>query len=716
MRIFGTYNKTIYRNRKTGYTIFLFNLSKYDTNGRKIYKCKGIIPKYPSEVSLSLTGEIEADSNGETVFIVSTSEYDMNEARLETSFIKAHLPVGLGQKAAESIEKLLLEQGKSLYDFINTDGAVETISKIRGITPAKATAFINKVNSSLLENELYRSLSKYGMSYIQVEMLIERFGSKSKEILANDVYSSLGLIGVPFSQIDTYAKEIGYKFYDERRIKKLCDLAAEMLISYGHSYVNKEEFLQLFRLTESIVSGFDEEIPDALIYLNALFSSSLVYENERFYNANAMRAESIIASRLNSFISNKQPLMDKRDIAKYKGKSRLDDIQKRIFDFLSETDVCLLIGGPGTGKTSSIKDFLNAYKSEYPSKSYALCAPTGRAAQRLKESTNETAVTINRLLEFTFENDVASPKRNGRNLLEQDLIIVDEFSMVGIFLFSQLLQAMKPGCKLLLVGDWNQLQSVEPGDLLHDLVLSNRFRTVKLEISHRQNEESSIYINSNSLLRGNGNIIEDDSFELISCKNNDDGFALASKLFLKEYSADNISECLAMIPTRRGEYGTTSFNRYIQNEIHETSEPYISFGNKTFYVDERIMSTRNTYSDHEFYNGDLWRVDTITSDTEMELVGVEDRMEKITDEYFDILELAYSMTIHKCQGTEADRCIVLLPDSMSKHLIIKSLLYTAITRAKKKITIISVNGMFERYMKAPMNLVRHSSVSERLAA
>lgn len=716
MQIFGTYNKTIYRNRRTGFTSFLIDLYKYDSNGRKMYHCKGVIPAYASEVPLKLTGSIKNDSNGESVFLVESSEYDVNESRLETFFIKAHLPVGLGQKAAESIEKIIVDRGQRLDDFIKDEDAVDEISKVRGITATKAITFINKVNASLLEKDLFYELSKFGMTYHHVEMLIERYGNKAKEMLTNDTYSSLHLIGIPFTKIDAYAKEIGYQYHDERRIKALCVLTSEMILAYGHSYVNQEEYLRLFRMTENMYSSFDEEIPDALVYLNSLYTPSLVYEKERFYNHDAVKAESIIANKLKQMVLNKKNLLDEDTIKKYKEKSHLDDTQKQIFDFLSSTDACILIGGPGTGKTSSIKDFLNAYKREYPDKSYALCAPTGRAAQRLKESTNEVAVTINRLLEFKFQDDIATPTRNSKNLLEQDLIIIDEFSMVGIFLFSQLLQAMKPECKLVIVGDWNQLQSVEPGDLLHDLVLSEQFRTVRLETSHRQDKDSSIYINSKKLLKGEEGIIEDGSFELIRCNHNEEAFEVASKLFLKEYSSDDISDCLAMIPTRKGDYGTSSFNRFVQSELHDTSEPYIAFGNKLFFMDERIMSNKNTYSEHEFYNGDLWKISNITSDTEMELKGLEEQVEQIDEEYFDILELAYSMTIHKCQGTEADRCIILLPDAISKRLIIKSLLYTAITRAKKKITIISVNGAFEKYLHAPMNLARNSNIRELLAA
>lgn len=709
----GIYNKTLYRNKATGLTSFIFNLNAYDDNGNKSYICKGKIPSYAPGSPLILSGKLLQEEDALT-FKVEESDYNTSETGMLLSFIKACLPAGMGEKKAEEVLKLLVALKMPIEEFVEYDKALDYMLTLNGFNMQSAVSFINKVSGSLIEKELFYSLARFGIKFSQASKLCDRYGVKVKGLIKENPYEILYGIGISFSRIDVYAKENGYDYCDENRIKALVNVTLLNVMACGHAFVSAEEFKTIFRRTERLTSAFEEQVPMGLVYLEICQNKGLMVEDDKIYVLEALKAENEVVAGLKRLSVTSQALISKDKIEIYKEKAQeLDETQKTVLDLLEDTKPCSLVGGPGTGKTTTIKRVIECFKEYCPNKRYALIAPTGRAAQRIKESSGEEALTIHMLLEYYFLNGEGMPYRDEKNPLDVDFIIVDESSMVGLFLFNSLLKALKDGTKLMIVGDWNQLQSVEPGALLHDIVESKKFKTVFLTKVHRQSESSSIVKTARTLI--NDGIWEEDGDEIkvYHCKNNEEGRLLTKELYLSITKEEKNDDCIVICPQRKGDYGIESINSLIQSEIHNTNEPYITCGNNIFFEDDKVMTVRNNY-DEFYYNGDIWSLKNIVSESEVKLQNKDEISITLKDDYLEDMELAYATTVHKCQGSEADTCIVFLPQNVSKSLKSRSLLYTAITRSKRRLIVIEVNGSLEEFVVAKNTNIRNSDVKNML--
>jgi exodeoxyribonuclease V alpha subunit len=582
-----------------------------------------------------------------------------------------------------------------------------------------AVIFVNKVESSLVEKKLYYKLAKYGISYKQVVELRNRYGKNTVKELDQNPYNALAFVNIPFSAVDSYAKDNGFEYTDLNRIRAFSTEMAKFIAENGHSYITLDEYTRLFRIKEDLLSAYTEQIPDTLIKWGAFSSGALLNEkmDDHFIigNKKAKEIETEIVSRLKAIKKAEKELIPQRYIDMYKKDCKLlDDCQKKMLDTLGSTDACFLIGGPGTGKTTTINKIIDMFKHYYPGKSYALCAPSGRAAQNIKEATGEESMTIHLLLEYCFIGDKAEPRRNAENPLDADLIIIDEFSMVGINLFLNLLKAVKDDAKIIMVGDWNQLMSIEPGNLLKDMVLSGQFRNVVLTQIHRQAGNSRIVKNSKKILDGDSAFELGEDFEIINCSNNEEGKLKLKELFFKNYNRSVINDTLVISPSTSNDYGCEMINSMLQESLHDTSEPYVIFGENIFFENDRIMTTINRYGDSPYYNGDLWSLKNINSETSVDIESKDGLVQTIADEQLEDIALAYALSVHKCQGSEANTCILFLPDNIPRQLVHRSLLYTAITRAKKKCIIINVNDALGRYASSPICEIRRSYIPNLL--
>ena len=716
MNITGTYNKAISRNRKNGFTSFLIELKDYDDKGRKVYFCNGNIPFFAEGSPVSAEGEFKTIRDKE-IFCVKKIQIDISDDGLLQKFIYSNLPAGLGAKASKRVLELLKEKNITIEDFIRSETAIEELSCLKGFSKIFAVQFLNKTENSLCEKNLYYKLAKYGITFQQVIELRKKYKNKTNEKLASNPYEILQDIGVSFSVIDLYAKEHGIDYINKDRIKALTEEVAKSITENGHSLIPEEEYTKIFRAKENLISAFEEPLPSTLIMIGAYSSSALVRESinglRALGNKQAKDVEEDIIKNLIRLKKTEKALIPIEQIEIYKNKiTNLDDTQKQMLDTLDKSDICMLIGGPGTGKTTTIRSMLKVFKTYFPGKTYALCAPSGRAAQNIKGSTGEEAKTIHLLLEYRFIGDTAVPARDKDNQLDADLIFVDEFSMVDIFLFRNLLEAAKDGTKIVLVGDWNQLQSVGPGNLLYDMLKSGLFRNVMLTKIHRQAEESLIIKNALNVLNGNKNIETGKDFEVITCENNEEGKFKFKELFLSLYKNDE--DLFAISPAATGDYGCKVLNVMIQEQLHTTSEPYIVYGDDLFFEGDRIMTIKNQYVEPSYYNGDIWSIKNVRNEETIDIESKDGDQKTLSDDNLADIDLAYALTVHKCQGSEADICVIFLPEGIPSKLITKALFYTAITRAKKKCIIINVNNTMNKYIDAPMREIRHSYIPAML--
>ena len=358
--------------------------------------------------------------------------------------------------------------------------------------------------------------------------------------------------------------------------------------------------------------------------------------------------------------------------------------QKRAENIVLRSGVKLLIGGPGTGKSTTIKRLLEYYQTSEHELKVSLCAPTGRAAQRITEITGRPAQTIHKLIDYKI---IAGEKvcKNQSDPIKADIIIIDEFSMVDVFIFSDLLSAVRSGCTVILCGDEDQLPSVGAGNLLHDIKESNLFETYVLDHVFRQKEESSISQNIQKIRKGQTDLVHDKHFKIYNIPTTE-SFDHAVKFMIKEYCQKG-SQIISMV--KKNDYGTQRINHDFQHSLNYDSHEVIEYKHQIFHVNDQIMMIHNNY-DLDYFNGDMGIVRKIENETlTIELEGKKEILE-ITAANLDDVQLSYAITIHKSQGSEYKSGSIIMPAAPSVMLS-RNLFLTAVSRFKEDVTIYSQN-------------------------
>ena len=386
--------------------------------------------------------------------------------------------------------------------------------------------------------------------------------------------------------------------------------------------------------------------------------------------------------------------------------------QRESFNFIKSSGIKILTGGPGTGKTTVIRGLIEAYKRTNPKGIVALCAPTGRAAQRITESTKMEASTIHRLLDCKpyGDNEEELTCKNQDNPLSADLLIVDEVSMVDTELFAMLLGAVKSGTLIILCGDTDQLPSVGAGNVLKDLIASKQFPVNVLDTVYRQTDGSNIIHNANCVRTGNRREMRCGiDFEIIEVNSEK---KIQDKIvnILRSLKYDDINAFQVLTPSKKGNAGTIQLNKLIQPICNQNTSK-IFYGNTGFKCGDKIMTIRNNYK-LNYFNGDIGVVKSV-SEQGME-IEINGETIKLTEGLYEDVSLAYASTIHKSQGSEYSTVIIALPSS-PKLMLKKDLLYTAITRAKERVIIIAENGALDTAVRQVTNpITRKTSLMEKI--
>ena len=370
------------------------------------------------------------------------------------------------------------------------------------------------------------------------------------------------------------------------------------------------------------------------------------------------------------------------------------DEQRRSFQSICTPGIKIITGGPGVGKTTTINGLITSYMELLPDKKIALAAPTGRAAQRMWDITMIEARTIHKLLDFkpfSAGDDESGATKDKENPIDADLIVVDEMSMVDTELFYLLLQAIKTGTIVLLIGDKDQLQSVSPGNILHDLLKSNIFEVYQLTKVYRQKGDNTIIDNAYKILNGQMDFIKNDKFEIKHTETEKEAMDCIIDKFNEWYAKEDLKKIQILTPIKGGECGTTQINTVIAKIIRRESfegTPVYYFGKNSYTVGDKVIFHKNNY-DKDYYNGDIGYVTNIIKNGIEVEVGEE--LKKVTGDALKDVTLAYSITMHKSQGSEFDDIIIMLPDTY-KNMLNRNLLFTAVTRAKRRVFIVYINS------------------------
>lgn len=728
----GYVEHIVFRNEENGYTVF--NL---DTEDGEV-TCVGSFHYINEGELLELEGEYVTHNVYGTQLKVSSHQIKEPEDLISIErYLGSGAIKGIGIALAGRIVRKFKED-----TFRIIEEEPERLVEVKGISERKAREISARVEEKKDMRKAMIFLQKYGVSTTLGVKIYQYYGSKLYQVLEENPYQLADNIdGVGFKTADEIAARIGIHADSDFRIRSGIFYILQQAVGEGHIYLPKE---LLIRRTEQLLGV---EIGEAEKYIMDLcIDRKIVLKEEeaeiRIYPTHYYYLELNTAKMLHDLdIDCEMPeeMMEKRlKKVEETEKITLDIMQHRAVIEAIKHGLLVLTGGPGTGKTTTINTMIRFFESE--GMDILLAAPTGRAAKRMTEATGYEAQTIHRLLEVSGnpeeEGNVNGFLKNRENPLEADVIIIDEMSMVDLPLMHALLSAVVVGTRLVLVGDVNQLPSVGAGSVLKDIILSECFPVVTLTRIFRQAGESDIVVNAHKINAGEPVIPDNKSRDFFFLRRQDADtiirvmITLIQKKLPKYVDAPQ-NEIQVMTPTRKGLLGVERLNLIFQKYLNpqEAAKAEAEIGGRIFRVGDKVMQIKNNYqleweirtrhglvvdSGLGIFNGDMGVITEINRyDETLEVEYDEHRKVKYPFEMAGELELAYAITVHKSQGSEYPAVIIPLLQG-PRMLYNRNLLYTAVTRAKKCLTIVGSESVFQEMIQNKSEQNRYTSLSERI--
>lgn len=729
----GYVDHIVFRNEENGYTVF--NLDNDDGE----VTCVGNFNFVNEGEMLELQGEYVNHNVYGNQFKVSSYQVKEPEDLVSIErYLGSGAVKGVGAALAARIVRRFKED-----TFRIIDEEPERLSEIKGISERKAREIAEQVEEKKDLRKAMIYLQKYGISTKLAAKIYKYYGMKVYKVLEENPYQLADNIeGVGFRTADEIASRIGIHTDSDYRIKSGIFYTLQQAGGEGHIYLPQDVLLKRAgALLEVEISDIEKYIMDLCIE-----RKTVMKETEdgqiRVYPAHYYYLELNTAKMLHDLdIDCEMPedMMERRlKAVEEKEQIELDPMQHRAVIESIKHGLLVLTGGPGTGKTTTINTMIRFFDSE--GMSILLAAPTGRAAKRMTEATGYEAQTIHRLLEVNgnpeAEGNVSGFGRNRENPLEADVIIIDEMSMVDLPLMHALLSATVPGTRLVLVGDVDQLPSVGPGSVLKDIIRSECFPVVRLTRIFRQAGESDIVVNAHRINSGEPVILDNKSrdFFFLKRQNADVIISVMITLIQKKlprYVEASPNEIQVMTPTRKGLLGVERLNQILQKYLNpaDPGKTEAEIRGRLFRTGDKVMQIKNNYQiEWEIstkyglavdkgtgvFNGDMGIIAEINPYTEcLEVEFDEGRKVKYSFEMAEELELAYAITVHKSQGSEYPAVILpLLPGP--RLLYNRNLLYTAVTRAKRCLTIVGSDATFQEMIQNKSEQERYTSLAERI--
>ena len=685
-----------YQNPENGYSVMKVKVKDYSD----LVTLVGNLLDVPAGSVLLCEGNWKNDKRYGAQFVADTWEEVMPATVYGIEkYLGSGLVKGIGPKFAHLIVSRF---GTDTIQIIEDD--IERLYEVPGI----GTKRVEKIRDSWEKQKDIKNvmlfLQEYGVSTAFAAKIYRQYGKESIDTVKGNPYRLADDVwGIGFKTADGIASKMGYEKNDLRRCKSGLQYTLSSLADEGHVFAREQQLVEsAVRLLESD----PESVTAALSEL--LQSQELIRESDAIYLPPFYWSEKGTARKLLELMSVQTAqlfdgAMDMAAIEKASG-IEYDDVQKEAITQAVASKVMVLTGGPGTGKTTTTQGIIAAYRAA--GLKIQLAAPTGRAAKRMSEATGMEAKTIHRLLEY---NPMDGFKRNEENPLEGDALIVDECSMIDIILMYNLMKAVPVGMRLIMVGDIDQLPSVGAGNVLRDIIDSERIPVIRLTRIFRQAQSSRIVMSAHQINHGQypdtSNGRNTDFFFL----RNDDPEKVASDIVdlvkhrLPKAYHEPLGNIQVLTPMQRSVVGASNLNMLLQQALNETSTG-LSRGGTTYRHGDRVMQIRNNY-DKEVFNGDIGTIVRVNHEDRTLTVDFDGRQIEYDVTELDELILAYATTIHKSQGSEYP--IVVIPLLMTHFVMLqRNLVYTGITRAKKVCVIIG-------QPKALGYAIRNLTVSDR---
>lgn len=733
----GYIDHIIFRNEDNGYTVLVLKGTEGDDEE---LTCVGTFPVISQGATIEASGNfINHHIYGKQFQITSFTEKMPEDAMAMERYLGSGAIKGIGAALAARIVRRF---GADTLRIVEEEP--ERLAEIKGISEKKAREIAAQMEEKADMRKAMMFLQKYGISLNLGAKIYQKYGDSVYSVLQENPYRLADDIsGVGFKIADEIAGRIGIHTDSDYRIKSGMMYTLLQATGEGHVYLPKEELFQ--RSSELLgvdVSYMEKHLMDLSMERKVIQKEEgetvLVYPS-RFYYLELNTARML--SELNIDCPEDEAFVQRRiaQIEKETG-TTLDEMQKKAVTEAAGHGLFILTGGPGTGKTTTINAIIRFFEGEVSE--LRLAAPTGRAAKRMTEATGYEAQTIHRLLELNGmpeeerQGQAVHFERNAENPLEADVIIIDEMSMVDIQLMHSLLLAVTAGTRLILVGDENQLPSVGPGNVLRDIIRSGEFPVVELKKIFRQASESDIVVNAHKINRGEQVTLSNKSSDFFFLKRQDADIIIRVVIALIQEKLPRYVEAKpfdiqVLTPMRKGLLGVERLNQILQRYLNppEPSKKEKEYGQGLFREGDKVMQIRNNYQleweirgRYEIpvdkgvgvFNGDTGILKTINEFSETAEVEFEDgRCAEYSFKQLEELELAYAVTIHKSQGSEYPAVVIPLL-SGPRMLLNRNLLYTAVTRARRCVTIVGSEETFREMIKNEKQQRRYSSLDIRL--
>ncbi len=700
----GAIEKITYRNEENGYTVC--HISRENEKGKtEAVTLVGIMPMVNVGETINAVGKWSFHQTFGRQFAVEYFEKQLpTSSSAILSYLSSGAVKGIGPKTAA---KLVARYGEGTFEVIEKDP--ERLAKdTAGISPKKA----REISEAFREQFGIRTVMMFCREFFGPSTSVKiykRWGSSAVDVMKENPYILCDEIhGIGFEKADKVARSMGVEDNSPARVRS----GIIYVLNYnaqvnGHTLMPRDRLIELASALLKVESELCSDAIDVLEYKKRVVTERVggrdcVYL-ERFYKAeHYIRDKLDLLSKTHTAITSADPDELIKETEKKIG-IEFDMMQKKAIKHSLSGGVLVLTGGPGTGKTTVISGMIELFSSL--KQSFVLAAPTGRAAKRMTEATGQEAKTIHRMLEMSYSDD-REPlfMRNANQPLDEKVVIIDEASMVDTLLMESLLRAINPGTRLIIIGDADQLPSVGAGNVLCEMLRSERYRTVKLNKIFRQAGESMIVTNAHAINAG--------ELPELECKNKDFFFIerpdeqsvaqtvaqLYTQRLPKKYGSDIIDRIQVITPSHKGAAGTDSLNIMLQGAVNPPSarKREKRYRDGVFREGDRVMQIKNNYDitwekDGEqgcgIFNGDIGIILSVLNDDECLLIDFEGRLTYYDFTMLDELELAYAITVHKSQGSEYPFVIIPIYNCGDK-LLTRNLLYTAVTRAQDMVILV----------------------------
>ena len=732
----GYIDHVIFRNEDNGYTVMVLKGMEEERE----LTCVGTFPAITQGAAIEASGNYTTHPvYGKQFQIASYVEKMPEDALAMERYLGSGAIKGIGAALAARIVRRF---GDDTMRIVEEEP--ERLAEIKGISEKKAMEIAEQMTEKADMRRAMIFLQKYGISLNLGAKIYQKYGQTVYGVLQENPYRlAEDISGVGFRIADEIASRIGIHTDSDYRIRSGMLYTLLQASGEGHIYLPKEELFSRASGLLGVDPSYMEKhlmdmVVDRKLILKETEDGAVVYPTRYYYlELNSAR----MLCELNILCPEDEEMMEKRinRIEKETG-TRLDEMQKQAVAAPASHGLFILTGGPGTGKTTTINAIIRYFEEE--GAELRLAAPTGRAAKRMTEATGYEAQTIHRLLELNGmpeeeqEGRAVHFDRNSENPLEADVIIIDEMSMVDIALMHSLLLAVTAGTRLILVGDENQLPSVGPGNVLRDIIRSGCFPVVELKKIFRQASESDIVVNAHKINRGEQVTINNKSRDFFFLKRYDADIIIRVVIALIQeklprYVDAKPYEIQVLTPMRKGLLGVERLNQILQRYLNPPDEKKKEkeIGQRLFREGDKVMQVKNNYQlEWEIlgrykipvdkgvgvFNGDTGIMTEINEFAETATVEFEDgRQAEYSFKQLEELELAYAVTIHKSQGSEYPA--VILPIlSGPRMLMNRNLLYTAVTRARKCVTVVGSETTFAEMIRNEKQQQRYSSLDRRI--